>query len=529
METILLCAVAIAAGIIAFLVVKLIRLNGEKASLQARLEAEVVAAEREKAALQASAQQEKAAFQASAQQEKAALLASAQQEKAALLASAEQERRLREEAAAKEKKLMEEASERERRQREEAAEKERQLRQEAEKKEAERNAKALEEMRNAFKALSAENSEQFRKSSAESVGQLLKPIQEKFENFSKSVRESDEKNAERSGSMEKMIKLLSDQSKSVGDQARALADAITGQSKVQGDFGEMLLVDLLRESGLEQGVNFDVQGVILDEYGHEIKSEDGATMIPDVIVHYPDGGEVIVDSKVSLTAFVAWNQASGEDERRRLAKEHLASIHKHIEELRSKDYASYIPEGHKKIDYNLMFIPIENAFRLMQEEEPLLWQQAKNAGVLIVSQMSLAIVLNMVLVAWRQFDQQRNIQEVYDTASELMSALGNWMNEYVKLGDKITAASDSYKESTRLLSGSGQSVVKKIGKLEKLGATRKRSKAALKSGGRTIGARGSVIPSKLVEGLDGDDAPGSDAAGDGSTLATGEAGPVMPR
>lgn len=368
--------------------------------------------------------------------------------------------------------------------------------------EKEHAAKSLEEMRTAFKALSAENSEHFRKASAESVGELLKPIQEKFKEFSEHVKSSDEKSAERSGSMEKMIRILSEQSRSVGDQARALADAITGQSKTQGDFGEMLLVDLLRESGLQEGVNFDVQNVLRDELGHEIKSDDGRVMIPDVIVHYPDGGEVIVDSKVSLKAFVEWNQATLPEDRKKWAREHIRSIRSHVDELRGKDYASYIPEGRRKIDYNLMFIPIENAFRLMQEEEPLLWQQAKNQGVLIVSQMSLAIVLNMILVAWRQFDQQRNIQEVFKTASELMSALENWMGEYVKVGERLEALNKSYGESSRLLSGSSQSVVKKVAKLEKLGATRKRSSAALKTGGRMIGGRESVIPGALAGSLE---------------------------
>ena len=371
--------------------------------------------------------------------------------------------------------------------------------------EKEHAAKSLEEMRTAFKALSAENSEHFRKASAESVGELLKPIQEKFKEFSEHVKSSDEKSAERSGSMEKMIRILSEQSRSVGDQARALADAITGQSKTQGDFGEMLLVDLLRESGLQEGVNFDVQGVLRDEQGHEIKSDEGRTLIPDVIVHYPDGGEVIVDSKMSLKAFVEWNQAVNPEERKRWAREHIRSIRSHVDELRGKDYASYIPEGRRKIDYNLMFIPIENAFRLMQEEEPLLWQQAKNQGVLIVSQMSLAIVLNMILVAWRQFDQQRNIQEVFKTASELMSALENWMGEYVKVGERLEALNKSYGESTRMLKESSQSVVKKVAKLEKLGATRKRSNAALKTGGRMIGGRESVIPTMLAPEQESED------------------------
>ncbi|MBQ2514742.1 MAG: DNA recombination protein RmuC [Bacteroidales bacterium] len=371
--------------------------------------------------------------------------------------------------------------------------------------EKEHAAKSLEEMRTAFKALSAENSEHFRKASAESVGELLKPIQEKFKEFSEHVKSSDEKSAERSGSMEKMIRILSEQSRSVGDQARALADAITGQSKTQGDFGEMLLVDLLRESGLQEGVNFDVQGVLRDEQGHEIKSDEGRTLIPDVIVHYPDGGEVIVDSKMSLKAFVEWNQAVNPEERKRWAREHIRSIRSHVDELRGKDYASYIPEGRRKIDYNLMFIPIENAFRLMQEEEPLLWQQAKNQGVLIVSQMSLAIVLNMILVAWRQFDQQRNIQEVFKTASELMSALENWMGEYAKMGERLEALNKSYGESTRMLKESSQSVVKKVAKLEKLGVTRKRSNAALKTGGRMIGGRESVIPTMLAPEQESED------------------------
>jgi len=372
---------------------------------------------------------------------------------------------------------------------------------ESQDKEREYAAKSLEEMKAAFKALSAENAEHFRKQSTQAVGDLLKPIQEKFDALGKTVHDSDVKNAERSSSLEKMVQLLSDQSKSVGSQAKALADAITGQSKVQGDFGEMLLADLLRASGLEEGVNFDVQGVIRDEQGHEIKSDSGATMIPDVIVHYPDGGEVIIDSKVSLKAFVAWNQAATAEERARLAKEHVRSIEQHVTELREKDYASYIPEGRKKIDYNIMFIPIEAAFQLMQQEAPLLWQKAKDEKVLIVSQMSLSVVLNMVLIAWRQHDQQRNIEEVYGTAAELMTALGNWMETYTKLGDAIEKAGAEYRESTRQLKESNQSVVKKIAKLEKLRVSPKRSRAAVKSGGRKGLAAESVIPGVLAQDL----------------------------
>ena len=401
---------------------------------------------------------------------------------ARLEAQAEAQRQLDAERAA--------ASERERLQREESLARER-----------EQAARAMEEMRGAFKALSAENSEHFREQSTRAVDELLKPIKEKFEAFDRRVRESDVRSAERNTSLEGLIKMMADQSKTVGTQAQALADAITGQSKVQGDFGEMLLTDLLRASGLEEGPNFSVQSVIRDAQGHEIKSEDGRTLIPDVIVHYPDGGEVIVDSKVSLKAFVAWNQAASPEERARLAREHVQSIRSHVDELKTKNYASYIPEGHKKIDYNLMFIPVENAFVLMEQEAPLLWQEARNAGVLIVSQMSLSVVLNMVQIAWRRQDQERNIEEVYNTASELMSVLQNWMESYVKIGESLEKVSSAYNESTRQLKDSNQSVIKKIGKLERLRVAPKRSKAGIKSSGRMVGGRESIIPSVLAQDM----------------------------
>ena len=125
------------------------------------------------------------------------------------------------------------------------------------------------------------------------------------------------------------------------------------------------------------------------------------------------------------------------EDRKRWAKEHVASVARHIDELKTKDYTSYIDDDRKKVDFNVMFIPMEGAFRLMLEEAPLLWQRAKDARVLIVSQMNLMIVLNMILMSWKQHDQEKNIQKVYDAASELMGQLNNWMESYVKVGELL--------------------------------------------------------------------------------------------
>ncbi|MBR4755464.1 MAG: DNA recombination protein RmuC [Bacteroidales bacterium] len=362
----------------------------------------------------------------------------------------------------------------------------------------EQHVKELENMKDAFKALSAENSAIFKNQSAESIAEMLKPIKEKFAEFDKSVRETQKESAAQSEVLKANIETVLKHSQAVGDEARNLANALTGYSKVQGDFGEMLLTDVLRNAGLVEGVHFFTQGVITDAGGHEIKSEEGRTLIPDVMVYYPDDTTVIIDSKVSLNAYKDYMVSETVESRRKFAKAHVESVRKHVDELKAKDYASYIPEGRRKVSYNLMFIPVEGAFRLMLEEDPRLWQVAKDNNVLIVSQMTLIIVLNMIQMAWKQANQEKNIAEVYKTAEELMSQLSGWMESHVKVGELLGKAQAAYQDSTRKLSESNQSVVKKIQKLEKLGLAPKKSQGRIRTTGRTMGPE-SIIPPSLNE------------------------------
>ena len=360
----------------------------------------------------------------------------------------------------------------------------------------EQHERDLEKMKDAFKALSADNSSEFKRQSAESISELLKPMQEKFAEFGKAVQESRKEAVEQSAQLKEHIHNVMERSQAVGDEARNLANALTGYSKVQGDFGEMLLTDVLKNAGLVEGVHFFTQSVMTDESGHEIKSEGGRTMIPDVMVLYPDDTTVIIDSKVSLKSFNEYVNAEKAEDRVRFAKAHVESVRKHVDELKTKDYASYIPEGRRKVNYNLMFIPIEGAFRLMLEEDPMLWQAAKDSNVLIVSQMTLVIVLNMIQMAWKQADQEKNIAEVYKTAEELMSQLNGWMDSYVAIGTMLGKAQSAYETSTKKLTESNQSVVKKIQKLEKLGLSPKKSQAKIKHGARKIGPE-SIVPPEL--------------------------------
>lgn len=356
--------------------------------------------------------------------------------------------------------------------------------------------KDMEQMKLAFENLSEKNSLAFKARSTETIAELLKPVQEKFKEFTESVKDSQKSSIERHSRLEQKIEDLDKQSRSVGDEARNLANALTGYSKIQGDFGEMLLVDVLKNSGLTEGIHFLTQGVMTDESGREIRSEQGRAMIPDVMVFYPDDTVVIIDSKLSLAAYNDFMRVETAQERKAFAKQHIESVKRHVKELQDKDYASYLVEGKRKVNYNIMFIPVEGAFRLMLEEEPRLWQMAKDNNVLIVSQMTLVIVLNMIQMSWKQYNQEKNINEVYATVSELMSQLSAWLTSFDDLGTSIEKASANYGKAKQKLLESNQSVIKKIKKLEKLGATPKRSKEKIKATSRLHGEH-SIIPQSL--------------------------------
>lgn len=363
-----------------------------------------------------------------------------------------------------------------------------------------RHRKDMDVMKEQFKAAAAEiasmNSREFREQSTAGIADMLAPIKEKFAELDRTMKTSHTESVKYNSELSASIRLVMEQSRHVGEEARNLADALSGRSKVQGDFGEMLLKDILKNAGLQEGLHFISQGVITDSGGHEVRSEEGAVMIPDTLVFYPDDTMVVVDSKVSLTAFNSYMAASSAADRDRYAREHVESVRKHVDELKSKDYASYIPEGKRKVDYNIMFIPIEGAFRLMLDEAPLLWQTAKNNNVLIVSQMTLVIVLNMIQMSWKQSEQEKNIEEVYRTASELMGQLQGWMSSFVDIGTSLDRAVKSYAESKKKLTDSRQSVIGKIGKLESLGLSPKRSRGRVRISARKTGPE-SVIPKEL--------------------------------
>lgn len=336
----------------------------------------------------------------------------------------------------------------------------------------------METMRAQFKAAASEiaenNSKVFRENSAMQIDALLKPLRESLGRFDKSLNDTRAESIRYNAELKASIEMIVKQSAAVGEEAGKLADAITGQVKFQGNFGEMLLDRLLDSAGMRRGVHYEVQGRIRDMEGNAVKTEQGRELQPDVLIYYPDDTAVVVDSKVSLTAFNNYMNASSQQERERYAKEHVRSVASHVEEMSAKDYNSYLPKEKRLVDFNIMFMPVEAAFQLMMATDPLLWQNARSRGVLIVSQMNLLVFLQMIGMGWKQALQERHIAEVYRMAGGIHSQLTGFLQCMDKVGDALDSAGDAYKDALKRLNGSNQSVISKLKRLEEYGVKTER-------------------------------------------------------
>lgn len=344
------------------------------------------------------------------------------------------------------------------------------------------DASRAEAMRVQFKAAASEilenNSKSFRENSAAQIDALLKPIRESFGRFDKSLSDTRMENVRYNAELKASIEMVMKRSSAVEEEASKLANAITGQVKFQGNFGEMLLNRLLDSAGMKRGVHYDVQERIRDNEGNAVKTEQGRELQPDVIIYYPDDTAVIVDSKVSLTAFNEYMNAAEQADRDRFAREHVRSVLSHVEEMARKDYNSYLPKERRLVDFNIMFMPVEAAFQLMMTVDPLLWQNARSKGVLIVSQMNLLVFLQMIGMGWKQALQERHITEVYRMAEGINSQLLGFLQYMDKVGDSLEAAGNAYRDAVKRLNGSSQSVVSKLKRLEEYGVkNEKRGKA----------------------------------------------------
>ena len=329
---------------------------------------------------------------------------------------------------------------------------------------------AKEQLQNATQDILKQREESLNKANNEQMGNVVTPLKEQLEAIQKQVTENIKTTTDNKASIEKAIDELMKRTLEIGNDANNLARALKNESKTQGNWGELILEKLLESSGLEEGVHYDRQTTIRDNTGKPVfHDETGKRLIPDVIIHYPDGKDCIIDSKVSLSDYLDYCNAETDDVREQALKRHIISIRKHVKELAGKDYSSYIQPPHQRLNYTIMFVPNEFATQLALQNDRMLWRESFDKGIFITSEQNLLALLRMIQIAWTQVQQARNQQEVIDQARKLLDRVSDFAARFDKIGEQIQKASESFSNAKDKLYNGQQSIVKAAKDMEKLG------------------------------------------------------------
>ena len=310
------------------------------------------------------------------------------------------------------------------------------------------------------------------------MDELLKPIKEQFADFKKSVEESKTQNEvnkkELQNTFEATMKLfqqeqqqavlnLKEQTEKIGSDAANLTKALKGDSKMQGDWGEMVLETILENSGLRKDEEFFIQ--------ENTKDEEGKNYRPDVIVRFPEGRSVVIDSKVSLTAYSDALAAEDEAEQERLMKAHALSVRKHIDELAAKDYSKLVDDA---IGFVLMFIPNETSYIAAMKQQPDLSRYAYQKKIIIISPSNLLMALQLAYNLWQYDRQNKNVEKIVKTAADLYDKVATFEDTFLGIGDLITRLSGTFDKARKQLYDGSGNVMRRVESLKGLGVTPKK-------------------------------------------------------
>ena len=337
------------------------------------------------------------------------------------------------------------------------------------------------EMNNEFKVLAneilQEKSKSFSEMNHERLAEILNPLKERLEGFKKTVEETYNNEARERFSLKEQIKELVERSESIGAEAKQLTHALRGDSKIQGDWGEMILESILEKSGLEKDREYFIQETLRDEEGHTIQGSDGRKMRPDVIIRYPGGEnhQMVIDSKVSLTAYVNYVNAEDADEARLALKQHLVSVRKHIDELAGKSYQDYVGKG----DHVMMFIPNEAAYLAAMQADHALWQYAYEKKVLLLSPTNLIAALKLVADLWQRDKQTRNAIDIAEEGGKLYDKFAGFVDDMEKIGKSLNTTAMAYTDAMKKLKTGNGNLIGRVEKLKVMGVKAKKNLPAV--------------------------------------------------
>jgi DNA recombination protein RmuC len=336
------------------------------------------------------------------------------------------------------------------------------------------NNSVREETKAQFKSLAADifssQSEKFKEANETRLSEILNPLKEDIKEFKRRVDDTYMNSSKERTLLGEQMKRLMELNMSIGKEARDLTEALSGNTKVQGDWGEMVLETILVKSGLVEGENYFVQRTKNDD-GTQIKNDDNGRLRPDVVVALPDKKCIVIDSKVSLTAYVNYINADNDDDRQRFGKAHLLSVRSHLKELETKRYQDFVGVGNDdRIDYVLMFIPNEHAYMAAMTLDNNLWMEAYEKRVVIISPAHVISTLRLIAQLWTRDKQTKNALKIAEEGGKLYDKFVGFVNDMQTVEQSLGKASEAYASAMSKLHTGRGCIVSKVENLKKLGA-----------------------------------------------------------
>ncbi len=330
---------------------------------------------------------------------------------------------------------------------------------------------AKEQIANMATRIMEQNADKLKERNTENIGHITQPLKDAISEMRKAITDNIKDSAEHSASFREQICRMIESNREIGEKAESLANVLRRDNKAAGNMGEIILGDLLASQGLTEGIHYEVQARLRDETGRALKNDEtDREMQPDVILHYPQGQDAIIDSKVSLVAYQRYVNAETAEERDRHLQDHIKSVRRHVGELARKDYSKYIRAPREAVDFVIMFVPFESSLQLALANDPTLWREAFERKVFITGEQNLLGILHMIHIACVQNQQAENQEKVFGTAEQLIDRLGDFIKRYNDLGDALEKSRKAYDFANNKLVTGAQSVVKKGRELVDLGA-----------------------------------------------------------
>jgi len=315
------------------------------------------------------------------------------------------------------------------------------------------------EFKNLANEIFEEKSKKFSSNNKETISTILDPLKERIQNFENKVEKSNQANSEWNGRLQEQIKSLKELNLQMSKEAENLTHALKGDSKTQGNWGELQVENILKKVGLKEGIGYDKE--------KNFKNEDDDNQRPDYIVNLPDGKNIIIDSKVSLTAYANYFNTKNSDEKKNLLKDHVKSVNNHVKNLSEKNYQNL---ELNQPDYILMFIANEPALGLALIEDSQIYDKALENNIIIVSTSTLLATLSTVAFMWKQDNQNKHALEIARQAGALYDKFCSFSDELIKVGSNIDSTKKTYSNAMKKLVDGKDNLVRKSERLKELGA-----------------------------------------------------------